>query len=74
MAYSILLAPLAERQLKALAESMQQRIVTRLKALQHNPRPQGAKKLSGEDDLYRQREPVARLLTEAGFRPVFASG
>ena len=53
MAYSVLLAPPAERQLKALAEATQKRIVTRLKALQHNPRPQGVKKLAGEDNIYR---------------------
>ena len=43
MAYSVLLAPPAERQLKALAEANQKRIVTRLKALRYNPRPQGVK-------------------------------
>ena len=53
MAYSILLAPSAERQLKALAESIQKRIVKRLRTLTGNPRPQGVKKLAGEDDLYR---------------------
>ena len=62
MAYSILLAPLAERQLKALAESTQRRIVTHLKALQRNPRPQGVKKLTGEDDLYRIREGSFRII------------
>lgn len=39
MAYSILLAPPAERQLKAFAEATQKRIITRLKTLQYNPRP-----------------------------------
>jgi len=62
MAYSILLAPPAERQLKALAESTQRRIVTRLKALQRNPCPQGVKKLTGEDDLYRMREGSFRII------------
>ncbi|MBH0188780.1 MAG: type II toxin-antitoxin system RelE/ParE family toxin [Nitrospira sp.] len=62
MAYSILLAPPAERQLKALAEATQKRIVTRLKTLQHNPRPQGVKKLTGEDDLYRIREGSYRII------------
>lgn len=62
MAYSVLLAPSAERQLKALAESAQKRIVKHLKSLQHNPRPQGVKKLSGEDDLYRIREGTYRII------------
>ena len=62
MAYSILLAPPAERQLKALAETAQKRIVTRIKTLQHNPRPQGVKKLTGDDDLYRIREGNYRII------------
>ncbi len=56
MAYSILLAPSAERQLKAFTPPTQKRLVKRMKTLQDNPRPQGAKKLAGEDDLYRIRE------------------
>lgn len=62
MAYSVLLAPFAERQLKALAEAVQRRIVSRLKALQHNPRPQGVKKLAGEDDFYRIRDGTYRII------------
>ena len=62
MAYSILLAPPAERQLKALAELVQKRIVKRLRALTGNPRPQGVKKLSGEEDLYRIREGDCRII------------
>jgi mRNA interferase RelE/StbE len=62
MAYSILLAPPAERQLKALAVPVQKRIVKRLKTLQTNPRPQGIKKLAGEDDLYRIREGNYRII------------
>lgn len=62
MAYSILLAPPAERQLKVLAESIQKQIVKRLKILQHSPRPQGVKKLTGEEDLYRIREGPYRII------------
>ena len=62
MAYSVLLASSAERQLKALAESTRKRIVKRLKTFQHNPRPQGVKKLSGKDDLYRIREGNYRII------------
>jgi mRNA interferase RelE/StbE len=62
MVYSVLLAPSAERQLKALAEATRKRIVKRLKTLQHNPRPQGVKKLSGEDSLYRIREGTYRII------------
>lgn len=62
MAYSILLAPSAERQLKALTEPVQKRIVKRLRTLKENPRPQGVKKLAGEEDLYRIREGDYRII------------
>lgn len=62
MIYSILLAPPAEPQLKALIEAAQKRIIKRLKALQCNPRPHGVKKLSGEDGLYRIREGGYRII------------
>lgn len=62
MAYSILLAPPAERQLKALAEPAQNRIVKRLRTLKDNPRPQGVKTLAGEEDLYRIREGDYRIV------------
>lgn len=62
MAYSILLAPPAERQLKALTEPVQKRIVKRLHTLRKNPRPQGIKKLAGEVDLYRIREGDDRII------------
>lgn len=62
MAYSILLAPPAERQLMSLTDSAQKRIVKRLKSLHENPRPQGVKKLAGEEDLYRIREGDYRII------------
>lgn len=62
MAYSILLAPPAERQLKSLTDSVQKRIVKRLKSLRENPRPQGVKRLAGEEDLYRVREGDYRII------------
>ena len=62
MAYSILLAPPAERQLKAFPQAVQKRLVKRLKTLRANPRPRGVKKLAGEDDLYRVREGNYRII------------
>lgn len=62
MAYSILLAPSAERQLKSLTDPVQKRIIKRLKSLRENPRPQGVKKLAGEADLYRVREADCRII------------
>lgn len=62
MTYSILLAPPAERQLRSLTDSVQKRIVKRLKSLRENPRPQGTKKLTGEEDLYRIRDGDCRII------------
>ena len=62
MAYSILLAPPAERRLRSFAPAIQKRLVKRMKSLQHDPRPQGVKKLAGEDDLYRIREGDYRII------------
>ena len=62
MTYSILLAPPAERQLRSLTDSVQKRIVKRLKSLRENPRPQGVKKLAGEEDLYRIRDGDCRII------------
>ncbi len=62
MAYSILLAPPAERQLRSFAPPIQKRLVKRMKSLQHDPRPQGVKKLAGEVHLYRIREGDYRII------------
>jgi len=62
MAYSILLAPPAERQLRSFAPAVQKRLVKRMKTLQHDPRPQGVKKLAGEENLYRIREGDYRII------------
>ena len=62
MAYSVLIAPAAERQLKALTQPVQKRIVKRLKSLGQNPRPPGVKKLAGEEELYRIREGDYRIV------------
>ncbi len=62
MPYSILLAPPAERQLKAFAPAIQKRLVKRLTSLRGNPRPLGVKKLAGEDNLYRVREGDYRII------------
>ena len=62
MVYPVLLAPAAERQLKAFAMPVQKRLVRRLKTLRDHPRPQGVKKLAGEDNLYRIREGNYRII------------
>lgn len=62
MAYSILLASPAECQFRSLTPTIQKRIVKRLRVLQDNPRPQGIKKLTGEESLYRVRERDYRVV------------
>lgn len=66
MAYSILLAPPAERQFKAFAPAIQKRLAKRLKSLRDNPRPQGVRKLTGENDLYRIRNGDYRIIYTIG--------
>jgi mRNA interferase RelE/StbE len=60
MAYTIEIAPAAERQLKALSKSLQDRIVQQLLALQATPRPPGVKKL--DSDIYRVRVGDYRII------------
>lgn len=62
MAYTVLLSPAAERQLKAFVQSIQKRIAKRLRTLRDNPRPQGVQKLAGEENLYRIREGDYRII------------
>jgi mRNA interferase RelE/StbE len=62
MAYTILVAPPAERQLKSFAPPVQKRLVKRLKTLRDNPRPQDVKNLAGKDNLYRIREGDYRII------------
>ena len=53
--YRVELTPKARREILALSKDVQERIDTRILALADNPRPQGSKKLGGEDGLYRIR-------------------
>lgn len=62
MAYRIEFAPRADRQFKALDRSLQARLARRINSLAENPRPQGIKKLAGEEDLYRLRVGDYRII------------
>ena len=53
--YTIEIAPVAERKLKKLSADILKRIIKAILKLEQDPRPQGVKKLSGEDELYRIR-------------------
>ena len=60
--YQIELTSAALRDLKALPKNVLSRVDRRILALADNPRPRGAKKLKGEDDLYRLRVGDYRIL------------
>lgn len=60
-AYQVIIKRPAEKELDALQASVSGRIVKHLLALEENPRPQGIKKLQGEDG-YRLRVGDYRIL------------
>jgi len=62
MAYTVEVAPAAERQLKALPKPIRTQIGRRIDKLADNPRPHGIQKITGEDDLYRVRTGDYRIL------------
>ena len=55
MAYKILFVSRAERSFKRLSADVQDRIISEISSLSENPRPVGAVKLTGSDNLYRVR-------------------
>ncbi len=61
MTYQVILQRPAEKELDALEASVHKRIVTRLLALEENPRPTGVKKLQGQES-YRLRVGDYRVL------------
>lgn len=60
--YEIEVSRSAERQLKKLPRGDQERIVQAILPLARNPRPRGARKLSGYDDVFRIRVGRYRIL------------
>ena len=62
MPWRVILAPAAERQLRALPEGAERRIVRRLRALRAEPRPPGCLKLKGREDAYRLRVGDYRII------------
>jgi mRNA interferase RelE/StbE len=55
VAYSVDLAPAAERQFRKLPALVQQRLKRHIDSLAIAPRPAGTVKMHGEPDLYRLR-------------------
>ena len=64
MAYTVTLRDSARRQLHALPREMQQRILAKIEALDAHPRPPGAIKLAGQENLYRIRVGNYRVIYE----------
>ncbi len=62
MAYRIEFTPRADRQFRGLERSLEIRLGRRIDSLAENPRPQGIKKLSGEEDMYRLRVGDYRII------------
>lgn len=54
MAYQVIIKKPVEKELDLLSAKLRERIIQRLLALEENPRPQGVKKLQGEES-YRLR-------------------
>ncbi len=64
MAYTVLLTPRADRDRRGLPAAIRPRIHEALLALESDPRPIGAAKLSGERDRWRVRVGDYRILYE----------
>ncbi len=62
MAYQILFAPRALRDLEALSVRDRERVAKRIDRLSKDPRPAGVRKLEGADDIYRLRVGDYRVL------------
>ena len=63
MAFEVVLAPAARRQLKKLDRPIQERLYRRLKRLETNPRPKTVVQLQGTaDTFYRVREGDHRII------------
>ncbi len=60
--YSIEISRTAEKQLEKLNRDDQRRVVRAILALADDPRPQGSRKLTGYDDVFRIRVGRYRVL------------
>ncbi len=60
--YTVRISTHAHRQIKALPRSLQESILQALRALRSDPRPPGAKELTGMEHVYRVREADYRIV------------
>jgi len=64
VAYRVELTPSARHDLAALPRDVQRRVDAKIRALAHNPRPPGVKKLKGEENAWRIRVGDYRVIYE----------
>jgi mRNA interferase RelE/StbE len=64
VSYTIELRPAALRDFKSLSGDIQRRVSRKIDSLADDPRPPGAEKLSGHENLYRVRVGDYRILYE----------
>ena len=62
--YSVELTRTAEKQLRRIAKSERHRVVDAIQGLAQTPRPHGARKLQGYDEVYRVRVGRYRVVYE----------
>ena len=62
MQYDVIIKPSAEKQLDKLPKTVRIRVIEKLEELCHDPRPEGAVKLKGAEDLWRIRIGVYRVI------------
>jgi mRNA interferase RelE/StbE len=62
LTYRILVTPKAQRQIKALPASIQQKVRSAVRGLRENPYPPGVKKLESRSDFYRIRVSDYRIV------------
>ena len=62
MSYNILFKPSVERDFKRLPAHIQEKILSEIALLSEDPRPAGAVKLKGSDNLYRVRVGDYRII------------
>jgi len=64
MAYRVDLSPAAQSELRGIDSGARDRILRALAKLENEPRPAGAKKLKGRDELWRVRVGDYRIVYE----------
>ena len=60
--YEVVLSRSARKELEALPDAIQDRVLARVVSLTQNPRPTGCRKLAGSDSLWRLRVGDYRVL------------